>query len=44
MSCTSNLFINNTDLKSNGDYSCVAMNDGGVKISTATLSVIGKCR
>ena len=39
---TSTLMINSVDLMSIGDYSCVAMNDGGMSISTATLSVIGK--
>ena len=32
--------IDSVDLMSNGDYSCVAMNDGGMDISMATLSVI----
>ena len=39
---TSTLMINSVDVMSNGDYSCVAMNGGGMDISTATLGVIGK--
>ena len=39
---TSTLMINSVDLMSNGDYSCVAMNGGGMDTSTATLIVIGK--
>ena len=39
---TSTLMIDSVDVMSNGDYTCVAMNDGGMDISTATLSVIGK--
>ena len=39
---TSTLMIDSVDVMSNGDYTCVAMNGGGMDISTATLSVIGK--
>ena len=39
---TSTLMIDSVDVMSNGDYTCVAMNDDGMDISTATLSVIGK--
>ena len=38
----STLMINSVDLNSTGDYTCVAMNDGGMDISTATLIVISK--
>ena len=38
----STLMINSVDLNSTGDYTCVAMNNGGMDTSTATLSVIGK--
>ena len=39
---TSTLVINSVDVMSTGNYTCVAMNDGGMDTSTATLSVIGK--
>ena len=39
---TSTLMINSVDLMSTGDYTCVAMNNGGMDISTATLIVISK--
>ena len=39
---TSTLTINSVDLNSTGDYTCVAMNDGGMDTSTATLIVISK--
>ena len=39
---TSTLMINSVDVNSTGDYTCVAMNDGGMDTSTATLIVIGK--
>ena len=38
----STLMINSVDLNSTGDYTCVAMNDGGMDTSTATLIVISK--
>ena len=39
---TSTLMINSVDVNSTGDYTCVAMNDGGMDTSTATLIVISK--
>ena len=39
---TSTLMINSVDVNSTGNYTCVAMNGGGMDISTATLIVIGK--
>ena len=39
---TSTLMINSVNVNSTGDYTCVAMNDGGMDTSTATLIVISK--
>ena len=39
---TSTIMINSVDVNSTGDYTCVAMNNGGMDIFTATLIVIGK--
>ena len=39
---TSTLEINSVDVMSTGDYTCVAMNGGGMDIFTATLIVISK--